>query len=746
MKANWITTMEKPITKSGSLYIFKKKFEIREPIASFNIFISADTRYQLLINGQEYSRGPCQGSSFVKYYEEVECASALVEGENEIAVKVFHILDEEQYLTVFRGMKPALYFYGVLSTQSGEKTEICSDESFEVYRAKNIAFQRREVIINSVPPFEEIYGEIAWEELECSILYRPETDRFYHSVWGVKEKYMLQKRPIPVLKAGAKESLALVKAYTDENENYNMIYDAGKFTTAMLTFDYFAEAGTEIKIIYAECAMSVREDGILYKGIRDNLNGVIDSTVYDFLVTTGKEQRFEPFFYRAFRFIRVECSKKPKKLQVLASRYVYNFLENATNDGVGYFECSNEKYNRMWEISQNTIECSAHEMWVDCPFYEQQQYIGDGRFEAIFAWRFSNDSALTKKMLVDTAHSQQADGQFAGNYPNTTIQILQHTSLMFVPLLREYLRFTGDKEFVRTMSSVVDRMLEFFHENIDESGLTKPMGGCRFIDWVASWELGVPNVSEKEPMTVLNLMYIKALNDAAEMCEVCGRLGLAVEYRERATIVAQRVNAYCYDKNEGLYKDSPSLNEYCEHSTIWAVLSGVVTGDKARALVERTMESDIVAKCSFSKIYDLLRVLDMVGLYETYAEKLLNQWEIMMDKHCTTWCESSSFERSECHGWSATPAFEMSAMVLGVNALEDGFKKVKIRPVMLTLTYAKGRVPTPYGYIDVSWRKENGGFYLDVKSNQPVEMEIVTPHGTTKSVVADIFTICEEGY
>ncbi|MBE7100870.1 MAG: hypothetical protein E7364_04595 [Clostridiales bacterium] len=744
MGAKWITISKKPNSESGTLYVFKKKILIDKPILSFLVRVSADTRYQLFINGRECSHGPCQGSSFVKYYEEVECGEALRQGENEIFVKVFHIIDDEQYLTVFRGNKPALYFYGVLSTSSGQ-TQIGSDESFEVYQVKNIAFQRRDVIINSVPPFEEVYGEISWEKLECSELYIPEEKNHYHSFWGVKEKYMLEKRPIPMLKAKEKQPLVLVKEYMGEDGKYNIIFDAGRFTTAMLAYNYCADEGTEIKIIYTECAMTYNKNGELYKGIRDNLDGVIDSTVYDLLIAAGTAQHFEPFFYRAFRFIRVECSKKPKIFQAFAARYVYDFLGNAVNGGAGSFECSNEKYNHMWEISQNTMECTAHEMFIDCAFYEQQQYIGDGRFEAIFAWRYSNDSALTKKMLVDTAHSQQADGQFAGNYPNITIQILHHTSLMFVPLLREYLRFTGDTHFVRTMTGVVDRMLEFFHDNINEQGLTNPIGGCRFIDWVESWSWGVPNVDENTPMTVMNLMYAKALKDAAELCEACGRKGLAADYNERAVRMIEAINQYCYDESVGLYMDAPNVKEYCEHSTIWAIFAGAVIGDEARALVERTMTSNIVAKCSFSKNYDLLRVLDMVGCYEEYAENILAQWEVMMNKHCTTWCESISFERSECHGWSSAPAYEMSAMVLGVNPLENGFKKVQIRPVPLSLTYAKGRVPTPFGYIDVSWRKENGTFYLDVQASQPIDMEIICPNGKRESILATNVSICEEG-
>ena len=203
------------------------------------------------------------------------------------------------------------------------------------------------------------------------------------------------------------------------------------------------------------------------------------------------------------------------------------------------------------------------------------------------------------------------------------------------------------------------------------------------------------------------------------------------------------VNKHCFDAETGLYVDVPGQKTYSEHTTVWAILSGAVTGDAARALAERTMGCEFVEKSSFSKKYDLLRALDKVGLYQQYAPEILKLWDEMLDKHCTTWCESTSYPRSECHGWSCTPMYEMSAQILGVYPVENGFQTVRIKPVLMGLSYAKGRIPTPFGYIDVAWTQENERFSLTVNSNKEIQMEIVLPSGNMQTVFADHFTVTE---
>lgn len=721
MTAKWITASH--TERDTALYLFKKSFTLNSPAKSFILRISADTRYRLFINGKFCAEGPCQSSEFVKYFEEVDCAEALRLGENEIAVKVFHTVNPDFYGTMPRKDKPALFFEGEVCSEECD-FKICSDESFKVFLANHVTFAGRPVL-PSVPPFEEVWGEENYTELPCAILYEPNGAE----LWGALPLYNLEKRPIKMLKAKERLPLKAVKEYYDDNGQYHLVFDALKYTTAMVDFEFLAEKGEKLRISYVECARFLAEDGSFYKNVRDDLNGNLDSDVYDLVTASGKPQTYAPFFKRAFRFINVTLSKKPEALNAFAARYTYDFEESATNGGVGRFECSNPLFNQMWEVGRNTAECTAHEIFVDCAFFEQQQYVGDGRFESIYAWRLSNDSALQRKLIVDTAHSQLPDGQIKGNYPNITTQILTVAAPYYVSLLREYLRFTGDAEFLKSQTGMLDKLLQFYEQYRNCQGLFIPPYGCRFIDWVEGWKIGTPKGSENLPLTVENLMYAAALSDAAEICEAVGRRGLAEEYRSRKADLINCINTHCYDQKLGLYTDAPKLLSYSEHTTVWAVISSAVSEKDATSLIARTLDSSFVARCSFSKNYDKLRAFEKAGLYEKYACAVLGEWEEMASKHCTTWVEDPVSERSECHGWSSVPTYEFSAKVLGVCPAENGFKRVKIQPTTLGLSYAKGRVPTPFGFIDVSWWFEGEKFRLNIASNEAAEMEIVCPSG-----------------
>jgi hypothetical protein len=86
----------------------------------------------------------------------------------------------------------------------------------------------------------------------------------------------------------------------------------------------------------------------------------------------------------------------------------------------------------------------------------------------------------------------------------------------------------------------------------------------------------------------------------------------------------------------------------------------------------------------------------------------------MLDQGASTFWEMWSGAgkrrtRSHCHGWSAAPTFFLSTYVLGVQPLAPGFARVKIEPHPGNLHWARGRIPTPYGLIDIAWERPEGG-------------------------------------
>lgn len=115
--------------------------------------------------------------------------------------------------------------------------------------------------------------------------------------------------------------------------------------------------------------------------------------------------------------------------------------------------------------------------------------------------------------------------------------------------------------------------------------------------------------------------------------------------------------------------------------------------------------------------YYLFRALEKTGLYE-YADNLLDDWRAMVDKNCTTWCESEAYPRSECHGWSNLPAYELTRCVLGVKPRAIGFSEIEVSPFAGNLTFAKGKVPTPVGDVKVAWEAEDE--FLNISVSVPL--------------------------
>ena len=722
----WIRADDHPL--APAFYIFSKEFNAPAG-ATLKASSCGDTRYQLYLNGHLVSEGPCQGSSYVTYYETEDLTPYLKEGKNLLTAKVLFVT-EGYFISMFRKGQPAFWMDGEL-TANGETVKIGTDESWTCAREDACSFVNGPHVHRSIPPFEKWSGVSKLKRVAVKHFYDPGLDRRCFNEYGLNDPYVMAPRPIPPMETEAYQPLKPVRSGKHFTE-----FDSVMYTTAKLRFSFKAKAGTKVRLVYAECYTVADDQGNRYKGKRDDYNNPTAKMegVFDTLVATGKEQTFIPFWYRSFRFVRVEFEDpKFKLLSFDFANYHYPL------DKAGEFLCSNPRYNKMWEISRNTVLCCMHEMYVDCPYYEQQQYDMDSALEMLFTLRMSGDLRMPLKSVTDFAHSQIADGMLQANYPSVMVQIIPDFTLFWVLMLRDYLRYAGQSAdvlaCVRSFTGTVDKALESFEPYMTAEGLVGLTPYWHFVDWVPGWHIGVPGGGFSEPITVTSFMYAAALKAAAEICETVGRPGLASDYRTRAAVMLDTVKKLCYDESVGLYRNTPNTNEYSQHTTLWAILSGAVCGEEAGALMDRTFDGHVpVSVCSFSMNHYMFRALELSGRYNQYAPKQLAGWETMLDLHCTTWCENPDSPRSECHGWSSAPIYEFSAMVLGVYPTDNGYRSVRIKPVVdcYDLDWAKGTVPTPYGIISVSWEKQDGMLTLDVTLPDAPEMacEVILPDGT----------------
>ncbi len=704
-------------------YYFKKSF-VASVGDTLTADICADTRYQLYLNGNLVCEGPCQGAESVNYYESADLTPFIKDGENLLFVKVLYVTDG-YFTTLFPGLYPALWFDGRL-THNGETTSLCADDSWECLRDDSVLFSQAIGLHPSMPPFEEWLGEKSLTPIVLQKKYEPTLKNRCINPYGVFEPKSMTRRIIPHLTEQVRRSMTEVR----RGEGY-VIYDTGEYTTAKVYIDLKAPKNSIVKVTYAECCSfappryAIAQD----KRIRDdvlNPDSRIDGGC-DIIHASGEKETFSPFWFRAFRYIKIEY---PQDTDCNISAPVYAPYFYPLDDA-GSFECSDDRYNKMWHISRNTLLCCTHEMYVDCPYYEQGQYIMDAGLEMLYTFRASSDKLMPRKSILDLAASQIDDGMLCANYPAKRTQVIPNFTLYWVLMAREYIRYSGDISSIKPLLGVIDKALEAFENLKNDDGLIGPTPYWAYIDWVPGWPYGTPIGAQTSPLTVTCLMYATALRAASEICDKVGKSARAEEYRVRAEEMIEKVNARCYDSEIGLYRDLPDTESFSQHTTVWAILSGAVTGDEAGALIDRTFNSEVkVAKCSFSINHYLFRALEASGRY-CYAPKLFEGWQRMLDLHCTTWCENPDSPRSECHAWSSAPTYEFSEMTLGVYPIGDGYSSIRIRPHIsdLGITWAKGTVPTPIGVIEIDWKKENGIFELNVTLPNGAEANVELPNG-----------------
>ena len=270
----------------------------------------------------------------------------------------------------------------------------------------------------------------------------------------------------------------------------------------------------------------------------------------------------------------------------------------------------------IYEMCVRTLQDCMMETYMDCPFWEQMQYPMDTRLQALFTYVCSTDTKLARKALQDFHDSILPMGLVQGRAPSNPLQVISTFSLYYIFMLLEYYQRTGDLKVLKLYRSDVDGILEYYDGKIGTSGLVENLGYWEFIDWQESWEktCGRPVAAEEGPSTIINLMYGLALLKGAKIAEITGREGLAEEYRKRQKKIAEKVQKLCWDEERGLYREGPSYRQFSQHAQSWAVLNGLLKGEKARAVMEKTFREPDVLRCYFSTCYELFRACELAGL------------------------------------------------------------------------------------------------------------------------------------
>ncbi len=727
--AKWIFV---PQTSAGDfgVYHFRRHLDLAGPPASFVVHASGDNRYQLYVNGRRVVWGPARGDLSHWRYETVDLAPYLTAGRNLLAAVVWNFANEAPLAQITA--QPAFLLQGDTEAEriadtgpewKALRNEACSliHVSYDLAGGYYAAGPGEKVDGGRYPWGWETpgYDDSAWP----AAIAVAEAAAF-DAQWA--GRWMLVPRPIPLMEEKPERLRAVRRSFgwplptafpgapaaftIPANFMGACLLDQGYLTAGYPELVVSGGRGASILLRYTE---ALREKDGQSKGNRNEIQGKVFVGMHDHFLADGSKSRlFRPLWWRSWRYIElnVETANEPLTIEDLRSTSVgYPFERRA------HLETDDPGLDRIQETGWRTARLCAHETYMDCPYYEQLQYVGDTRIQALVSLYNSGDARLMRNAIDLIGDSRISNGATASRYPSRLPQFIPSFSLWWIGMLHDYWWYVDDPAFVRAMQPGVRDVLSFFEARQKPDGTLGPLPWWRFLDWTAAWPAGNPPQESGGSSAPFDFLHIMALGWAADL-EVFQPL--AAEYRARAAKIAATAQSLYWDPGRRLYADTPTRASWSQHTNALAVLAGVAPAPIAADLVVRVLEDPQLTPCSLYFRHYLYTALNKVGEGDHYLAQLAD-WYTMIDKYgLTTFAEwldrPGAPSRSDCHAWSASPNYELLHTVLGIDSAAPHFKRVLVRPFLGPLKRAKGSVPHPKGMIEVTLERAGAGLRAEV--------------------------------
>jgi hypothetical protein len=752
----WDAGVPRAVPAGHELRYFRRVFEAAAGARAL-VHVSADSRYQLYLNGVRVSVGPCKGDAWRKYYETVDLSAHLRPGRNVLAARVLHFAPAEPPVMAALGVAsvcrtPTGGFLLQGGVENGETLD--SDERWTVLADTAVSFHSL-----ATPQFtgetELVNGGAyphGWETLDFDAAAWAPAVPFWDAMDPSRVLNMefvgpwsLTPRVIPPMfeeaktlpypdasatphprEAGPASEGADIWVTIPAHTTWTADLDAGELTTAYVSLHTRAGVGSAIRLTYAE-AYGEGEEGNAWvkKSIRDDPSTGGIYGLWDEYRPGGGDETYEPFWFRTFRFIRLHVTTGDAPLELFAPRIIET---GYPLDVRSAFQASEPRFAALWDISVRTLRRCMHETYEDCPYYEQLQYTLDTRLEALYSSYLSADDRLMRKAIEDFHSAWHPSGLLQARAPGVWPQIIPGFALYWVLMLHDHWRLFGDPGPARRYRSTMDSVLDWFDRQLTADGIVGGFNYWPYFDWVKGWNHGCPPGAPERPATVFSLLYAMALSRAAELAVPAGYPHREAEYRERAAAVNAGVNKTCWDADRGLYRHGPETPGFSTHAQAFAILSGAAPRDQRAAMAAACLEDTSLDPMNWAMQFFLFRALKEVGMYDR-AFALFKGWQGLADLNVTTWPEDPVHGRSDCHAWGSVPVYEFLAEILGVQPARPGFAAVRVAPQPGPLEWADGTVITPRGPVRVSWRRSDGPFSIEVTAPPGVPLTVVTPEG-----------------
>jgi len=753
----------------NAYYYFRKPFTLEHEPGEARLFISADTRYLLFVNGSLVGRGVPQSKPYFQYYDEHAVGALLQQGENCIAIIAYHL----GTLTDTRG--------GLLAELVDEHglALAATDASWRVAPADAWSRDTHCAPGNQMTPFQEFFDarrvpegwdaigfdDSAWAQatvfdtpparFSCpftrlvprDIPTMRETPMRPVGIQRVEESTDLAARKhmndlsIGLSQVGGPlvhtrvenldamcggDGVAVVQGSTDHiGQTYcaaryspAVVLDFGRVVTAFTELELDAGAGTVVEMGYAERLV----DGYV--------NIALECPFADRYTTRDGHQRYRTFSWRAFRYLKIRfrnCDAPATLHAIRAIETTYPYEDR------GGFQASDETLNAVFKISRNTVRLCSNECLMDTPYREQAQWLGDVAavtLPAIYAC--FGDTMLPEKFLRQAAGNQLPTGLFSSisnSISHGWNYVIPDYSLWWVIALWKHYQYTGDERWIHQYYPTAQKVINAIMPYLNSRGLVEDMPYWVFIDWAP--------LDRRGECTAFNAIFYGALEALQNMATLKKDQYTENLTRSTRTHIKDAFQNRLFDPERGCFADARIHDEWSEvtseQANYAAILWNLCDEATAKAIIDRLLGQPALTGVVEAQPFFMcvvLEALNRTGRIDLALRLVRDRWgKRMVDRGATStyeeWsCDGSwrsgefvGFQRTHSHAWSACPASFLIENLIRLEILEPGCGKVSLDPAVTGFDYEVA-YPTPRGTIRV--RCKDG--VLSVESPEAIEV------------------------
>ncbi len=480
------------------------------------------------------------------------------------------------------------------------------------------------------------------------------------------------------------------------------LWDFGRYVCGYPEFAWSGGAGAKIEVEWAESLYScdpANVDAFAPKGHRGEIEGKAWLGFGDSFIASGGEHEQTPgLWWRSGRYLRVRIttSGHPLRLDQLAIRATGYPLERTAT-----WSSSDSGWDDCIPFLARGLELNAHEIWVDCPYYEQLNYVGDTIMHAASTYACYPDDRLTRRSLRHFDLSRRGSGLVAERHPSAWRQESATYAMLHPIMVRDFVWWRDDPDWVRAALLPGSRQLmEAVLQWKRADGLLGAVPGWPCVDWVRThgWhECCGPGMREGDS-SIVNLHFVLACRAQAEIERALGDPLLAQRWEAEAAGTFQAVMQAYWSPDRGCLLDTRSGTFASEHAQALAVLTGLLDSERRERIRHTLLADPDLARCTISFSFYLFEAFRMLGEGAAIFERI-QFWRELPACGFVSLPECPEPNRSDCHAWGAHPLFHTFASIAGVRPAAPGFRHVRIEPLPGPLDRFSLTMPHPAGKI-----------------------------------------------